>query len=97
MKKKKRINRALDNLAWASVTFRKRGKVYGDTYVRHGPVMAAIYPHGLTLLSPEDFAKFGVVNMIVSKICRYTARGNTGHADSAHDLIVYGAMLEELT
>jgi hypothetical protein len=86
-----------DNLRRATATRAARKKVYGDTHIRHGSVMAALYPNGITLRSSAEFARFGVVNMIVSKTCRYTARGNTGHADSAHDLIVYGAMLEELT
>lgn len=85
------------NLARAVKTRASRKKVYKNTHVRHGAVMAALYPKGVTLRSPEEFARFGVVNMIVSKVCRYTARGIAGHPDSAHDLIVYAAMLEELT
>lgn len=85
------------NLKRALKTRASRKKIYKGTHIQHGAVMAALYPSGITLRSPEEFARFGVVNMIVSKVCRYTARGIAGHPDSAHDLIVYGAMLEELT
>lgn len=86
-----------DNLRRAMATRAARKKIYGGTHIRHGSVMAALFPSGITLRSSEEFARFGVLNMVVSKVCRYTARGIVGHPDSAHDLIVYGALLEERT
>lgn len=86
-----------DNLQRALKTRAARKKIYKNTHQRHGNVMSALYPKGITISTPSEFARFGALNMIVSKVCRYTARPEQGHADSAHDLIVYGAILEELT
>jgi hypothetical protein len=77
-------------------TFEERNKVYGASYLKYGNVMTALYPDGLTLKAIDDFNRFGVLSMIVSKLTRYTAN-ETGHKDSAHDMAVYAAMLEELT
>lgn len=90
-------NNAVKNLREGATTFAQRNKIYGASYTRHGDVMRALYPDGITLRTPAEFANFGVVNMIVSKVTRYAAHPNKGHKDSAHDIMVYGAMLEELT
>jgi hypothetical protein len=86
-----------ENLARAVRTRAERKKLYGDAHIRHGSVMKGLYPKGITLNSPEDFARFGALNMVVSKLTRYTTDPDVGHPDSAHDLIVYSAILEELT
>jgi hypothetical protein len=86
-----------DNLQRALKTRAARKKIYKNTHQRHGDVMQALFPKGISITTPSEFARFGALNMIVSKVCRYTARPEQGHADSAHDLIVYGAILEELT
>jgi hypothetical protein len=86
-----------ENLKRALATREERKALYKDAHIRHGYVMAALYPDGIRLNSPDDFARFGAVSMIVSKITRYTTHPELGHPDSAHDLIVYAAMLEELT
>jgi hypothetical protein len=77
--------------------YRERNALYGDTYHRHGAVMMALYPEGLTLRTVGDFNRFGVLNMIVSKITRYSANWERGgHADSLDDISVYSMMLKEL-
>lgn len=81
----------------AARTYKERNKVYGDSYKRHGSIMKALYPEGVTLETEQDFNRFGVMNMIVSKLCRYSNNFETGgHQDSIHDLGVYSFMLEEL-
>jgi hypothetical protein len=77
-------------------TYRARNKVYGDSYHRHGQVMKALYPQGVELKTIEDFNRFGIVNMLVSKITRYANDPSLGHIDSIHDMGVYSFMLEEL-
>ena len=78
-------------------TYEQRNKLYGDSYKSYGIVMAAIMPT-YSCTSEEDFNRLGIVNMIVSKVIRYaTNLPRGGHMDSAHDLMVYAAMLAELT
>jgi hypothetical protein len=93
-----RPRNAPDILAKAAETFRERNALYGNNYVQFGPIAAAMFPEGLTLKSAEDFARFGVFVQALSKFTRYAANlQDGGHRDSAHDMAVYGAMLEELT
>lgn len=87
---------AITNLREALRTYIDRNKVYGDNYKKFGNVMAALYPLGITLKTVEDFNRFGVIVMKVSKLSRYTTNPMVGHIDSTHDDIVYSAMLEEL-
>ena len=79
-------------------TYEERNRVYGDNYKKFGHVMAAIFPNGLRLETADEHNRFGVFVQCLSKLTRYAEsieRG--GHPDSAHDLSVYAAMLEELT
>lgn len=87
-----------DILKSMASTFEERNKLYGSAYKRHGDVMAGLFPEGVTLRTEEEFNRYGVLVMIVSKLNRYASnltRG--GHKDSAHDMAVYAAMLEEMT
>lgn len=87
-----------DILKSMASTFEERNKLYGAAYKRHGDVMAGLFPEGVTLRTEEEFNRYGVLVMIVSKLNRYASnltRG--GHKDSAHDMAVYAAMLEEMT
>jgi hypothetical protein len=60
--------------------------------------MQVLFPNGLPAMSVDDWNRFGVWVMVFGKCNRY-AMGMTsgGHKDSAHDAMVYSAMLEELT
>jgi hypothetical protein len=81
-----------------AATYEQRNKLYGDNYKKYGHVMAAIFPKGLELDSPESHNRFGILVQCISKVMRYAENINAGgHKDSAHDLSVYAAMLEELT
>jgi len=79
-----------------------KGSEYSDglnlkeSYEVHGEIMAALFPVGVGLRSESDFARFGVLNMIVSKLSRYCLNFDKGHHDSVDDLIVYGSMLASL-
>lgn len=81
-------------LAEAASTFRTRGKVYKDNYKTVGAVMAALFPEGIVLRSPEDHERFHIFMLVVVKQCRYVKNWKTGHQDSVHDQTVYSAMLE---
>jgi len=91
---------AEENLAAGAKTFAQRHKAYGDSYVRFGHVMAGLFPKGLRI-EPGDvdgFNRLGVFVQVVSKATRYAeSLEQGGHEDSAHDTMVYGAILEELT
>lgn len=81
-------------------TARTRGRVYGDApgregHWRHGRVMAALYPEGLTCRTPEEFTRAAAMNNLVQKLVRYTEHP-AGHPDSIHDLGVYAFILETI-
>lgn len=87
-----------DILRECASTYEERNRLYGDNYKKFGPVMEAIFPKGVYLRTAEDHVRFGVFVQCVSKLTRYSeSMERGGHADSAHDLSVYAAMLEETT
>lgn len=86
---------AADILAEMADTFRERNKVYGDNYKRVGDVMAALFPEGVMLVTPEDFNVWHLFELMVVKMTRFANSGLT-HEDSIHDLAVYAAMVESL-
>lgn len=92
--------KAIHNLEAGAETFRQRNETYGNSYLTFGAVMAALFPRGLSIDAGDVDAlnRLGIYVQIVSKCCRYaTSLADGGHADSAHDIMVYGAMLEEVT
>lgn len=85
-------------LAAGAKTYQERNVMYGDNFKTFGKVMIALFPEGLPKLDEEGFNRLGVFVQCVSKITRYSANlASGGHQDSAHDLMVYSAMLEYLT
>ena len=86
---------AADILAAMAETFRERNKVYGDNYKRVGAVMAAMFPHGVELLTEEDYNVWHLFELMVVKLTRFANSGLT-HEDSIHDAAVYAAMVESL-
>lgn len=79
-------------------TFAQRNKLYGDSYKKFGDTMASLFPDGVSIKSPEQWARMGVYVMLVSKVSRYSQNlAAGGHFDSALDASVYSAMLAELT
>jgi Domain of unknown function (DUF6378) len=77
-----------------AAVFRERNKTYGDNYKAFGPLMAALFPHGIEPAQLHS-NEFGAFLMIAVKMSRL-ATGGLNHADSAHDIGVYAAMLESL-
>ena len=88
------------NLSAGAETFAERRAAYGDSYTRFGKVMSGLFPDGVKI-EPGDIGswnRLGVFVQIVTKCCRYAqSLTDGGHEDSAHDAMVYGAILEELT
>ena len=85
-----------DCLREAMNTFQERSKVYGKNYLQHGKVMTALFPNGVELKTEEEWNRFGIINMIVSKLTRYSQSWPNAHIDSIHDLGGYAFMLESL-
>ena len=56
--------------------------------------MKVLFPNGIELKTIDDFNRMGLLNMIVSKLIRYSNQWETKHKDSMHDLGVYCFMLE---
>jgi hypothetical protein len=91
---------ALHHLQDGATTFRKRQAVYGPSYHQFGFLMNGLFPNGLHIKSNDisSFNRLGIIVQIATKLLRYSASlTKGGHADSAHDMMVYAAMLEELT
>ena len=71
--------------------FEERNEVYGDGFVHFGPVMAALFPGGMEVVTADDWNRVGLLIQIVSKLTRWAA--NPGHSDSTRDLAVYATIL----
>lgn len=90
--------RAPDLLDAGAATFRQRNAVYGNTYLNFGKLLKTLFPIELRLATEEDFNRLGLFVHCMDKLSRYAANIEVGgHQDSAHDLMVYAAMLEECT
>ena len=77
-------------------TFKERNKVYGDNYHQHGKVMMTLFPNGVQLNTEKEHNRFGIINMLVAKLTRYTQNWPASHLDSIHDMGVYAFILESL-
>jgi hypothetical protein len=83
----------------AAATYEQRNKLYGDNYKEFGGIMVAMFPDGLPVIKTfEQHNRFALFVMCLMKLTRYAQAIKRGeaHQDSAHDLVVYAAMLEEL-
>ena len=79
-------------------TYEERNRIYGDNYKQAGALLKVLFPDGLPPMDADGWNRFGVWLMVFGKAVRYAAQlQNGGHKDSAHDAMVYAAMLEELT
>lgn len=74
-------------------TFVEKAGKYGDSYVRVGNTLTAMFPYGIHLKTADDFMRFHLFCMKISKLCRFSISGLT-HIDSIHDDAVYGAILQ---
>lgn len=86
-----------DLLHKAAELFEERDKAYGSSYKQFGRVVLAFFPDGITLKTEDDFTRWGMLNMIFSKMNRYCNNfSEGGHQDSLADMSVYPAMLAEI-
>jgi len=90
-----RYKNAGDILTEGGETFKERHKVYGNNFLKVGPMLVAMFPDGITLKTAEDFIRFELFMLKVVKCSRYAENfSKGGHMDSVHDDMVYSAMLE---
>jgi hypothetical protein len=67
---------------------------YGQDYLNVGPSLAAIFPDGLELSTPQDYTRFALFCQAHGKLLRYAARFKQGgHPDSLDDVSVYAQLL----
>lgn len=76
--------------------YKERNAVYKDNYKKVGAVMAAMFPQGKFLLSPDDYNKWHLFELAIVKLTRYANQYENGHADSLEDMIVYLAMVASI-
>lgn len=89
-----------ENLEAGAATFRERDAVYGPSYIRFGQVMDGLFPEGLHIQKGDinSHIRLGVFVQLISKMTRYAETlQDGGHEDCAHDIMVYGAILESVT
>ena len=85
---------ASDILNQAADTFRERNAMYRENWKDVGATLAALFPGGIMLKTPQDHTRFHFVMLMVVKISRYANMWDNPHQDSMRDLAVYAAMLE---
>jgi len=88
-----------DNLREAAALFEERNAIYGSNYQRQGAALLAIFPEGgiPAITTVAEANRLHVFVACVTKLMRYAYNFKDGHLDSARDLQVYAAMLEEFT
>lgn len=82
------------SLEQALALYRDRNGAYKDCWVKTGAVLSTVFDK-TDLRTADDYTKFQLVNMIISKVIRYAA-SNMTHQDSVDDLVTYAAMLAAL-
>jgi len=86
-----------DFLKEAAIVFENKNKEYGDSYKSFGKIMMAYFPNGVELKTKQDFTRFAMLNIMISKTDRYCKNFiNGGHKDSLVDLSIYSTMLQEI-
>ena len=76
-------------------TIIEREALYGSGSGDLGRALHALFPEGVTLATPEDFARFSDFQQVVAKLNRYAKSfSDGGHLDSIHDAGNYAKLLE---
>lgn len=83
------------SLERALALYQERNGAYKDCWTKTGAVLSIVFDE-VDLKTADDYTKFQLINMIISKVIRYATSGMV-HQDSADDLITYAAMLAAIT
>lgn len=84
----------------AAFTFEQRNAVYKDNYKKFGAALLSLFPDSTIpqISNADDANRLNLITDCLCKLQRYCYSFNKGgHKDSARDLMVYAAMLEENT
>lgn len=80
----------------AAELFEFKNKSYADAYKRQPKILFSLLGE-ITLKTEDDYARFLRVTSVITKLNRFcTSFEEKGHLDSARDLVVFSAMLQEL-
>lgn len=83
---------AADTLAARSRDYANGGRNGNEV---HAEVLRALFPEGIPTGNAGSLNKFVLLNFIIGKVVRYALLlDKGGHQDSAHDIAVYGAILD---
>jgi len=83
-------------LCAAADLFASRNAEYGNAFKNHPRILFELLGP-VELKTIEDFERFTRISAIISKLNRYCKNFQKGgHHDSARDLVVFSAMLQEL-
>lgn len=86
-----------EELRKAAAIYEQRNTLYRDNYKKIGRVAVQLFPKGITLMTDEDFNRFGLLWSILIKVTRYVEMFHDGgHDDSLDDITVYSQMLKEV-
>lgn len=75
--------------------FDERQQQYGDSYLKLGHTLNALFPNGIHLHDEQSFNRFALFYNMVQKMCRYSENMEAGHSDSLDDISVYSQMLRD--
>ncbi len=87
------IDKLLDE---AKLVNAERHETYGDSLGMIGGVAAKLFPNGIELVTPEDFKRYYLIDMIISKLARYLTDFRQPHHDSMLDIGNFAFMLCQL-
>jgi hypothetical protein len=74
----------------AADIFDRQSELYGDNWLDFGPMMAAIFPKGLTIETADEWRRLGLLIQIANKFTRTCQTFKAGgHHDSNIDGTVY--------
>ena len=93
-RKHRRNKSPIDCMEGCSRNFKERNKIYGDNYHRHGKVMMALFPKGVTLETEKGMEQVRHCKYDCCQATRYSENWPGSHEDSVHDMGVYSFMLQ---
>lgn len=97
VKDRQPVSSVKDILQEAIKVYKLRNDEYGSSYKHFGKILSGYFPNGVKLNTEEDFARFGILTILLSKTDRYCKNFHRGgHEDSLLDIINYSSMLLEL-
>ena len=90
------VKNPAERLREAAEVYEHKSKEYGDNYKQIGHVMAAMFPSGLKIQTPDQWNKLHLFLLGMVKKTRLAVNFGEGHDDSLIDDMVYDAMLLEV-